>query len=57
MTDVVYYLFNSLGISSQPSRLMLLKWVKVTEEIFNEILSTVTEDKNKGFKARRWTNR
>ena len=57
MTDVVYYLFNSLGISSQPSRLMLLKWVKVTEEIFNEILSTVTEDKNKGFKARQWTNR
>ena len=57
MTDVVYYLFNSLRISSQPSRLMLLKWVKVTEEIFNEILSTVTEDKNKGFKARQWTNR
>ena len=51
MTDVVYYLFNSLGISSQPGRLMLLKWVKVREEVFNKILNTVTEAKNKGFKA------
>ena len=51
MIDVVYYLFNSLGISSQPGRLMLLKWVKVSEEIFNKILNTVTEAKNKGFKA------
>ena len=49
--DVVYYLFNSLGISSQPGRLMLLKWVKVREEVFNKILNTVTEAKNKGFKA------
>ena len=51
MTDVVYYLFNSLGISSQPGRLMLLKWVKVSEERFNEILSIVTEAKNNGFKT------
>ena len=29
MIDVVYYLFSSLEISSQPGRLMLLKWVKV----------------------------
>ena len=51
MIDFVYYLFNSLGISSQPGRLMLLKWVKVSEEVFNKILNTVTEAKNKGFKA------
>ena len=49
MIDVAYYLFNSLGISSQPGRLMLLKWVKVCEKRFNEILSTVTEVKNNGF--------
>ena len=49
MIDVAYYLFNSLGISSQPGRLMLLKWVKVSEKRFNEILSTVTEVKNNGF--------
>ena len=51
MIDVVYYLFRSLEISSQPGRLMLLKWVKVSEEVFNKILNTVTEAKNKGFKA------
>ena len=48
--DVVYYLFNSLGISSQPGRLMLPKWVKVSEKRFNEILSTVTKAKNEGLK-------
>ena len=37
--DVVYYLFNSFGITSQPGRLMLPKWVKVSEKRFNEILS------------------
>ena len=47
MIDVVYYLFNSLGISSQPGRLRLSKWVKVSKEKFNEILSTVTKAKNK----------
>ena len=51
MIDVVYYLFSSLEISSQPGILMLLKWVKVSEEIFNEILSIVTEAKNNGFKT------
>ena len=48
MIDVVYYLFNSLGISSQPGRLMLLKWVKVSKKRFNEILSTVTKAKSEG---------
>ena len=51
MIDVVYYLFNSLGISSQPGRLMLLKWVKLSEERFNEILSTVTKATNEGLKT------
>ena len=50
MIDVVYYLFNSLGISSKPNRLMLPKWVKVSEERFNEILSTVTKAKKEGLK-------
>ena len=45
MIYVAQYLFNSLGISSQPGRLMLLKWVKVSEKRFNEVLSTVTEVK------------
>ena len=30
---------------------MLQKWVKVSEERFNEILSTVTKAKNEGLKA------
>ena len=51
MIDVVYYLFNSLGISSKPNRLMLPKWVKVSEERFNEILSTVTKAKTEGLKT------
>ena len=51
MIDVAYYLFSSLRISSQPGRLMLLKWVKVIEERFNEILSTVTKAKNEGLKT------
>ena len=50
ITDVVYYSFNSLGISSKPVRLMLPKLVKVSEERFNEILSTVTKAKNEGLK-------
>ena len=48
MINVVYYLFNSLGISSQPGRLSLPEWVNVSEKRFNEILSTVTEAKNEG---------
>ena len=51
MIEIVYYLFNSLGISSQPSRLMLQEWVKVSEKRFNKILSTVTEAKNEGLKT------
>ena len=50
MIDVAYYLFNAFGISTQPGRLMLPKWVNVSEERFNEILSTVTEAKNNGLK-------
>ena len=49
---VAYYLFNSLGTSSQPGRLMLPEWVKVSEERFNEILSTVAKaKKNEGLKT------
>ena len=51
MIDVVECLFNSLGISSQPGRLMLPKWVKVSEKRFNEILSTVTKAKNEGLRT------
>ena len=51
MTDVAYYLFNSLGISSQPGRLMLPKWIKVSEKRFNEILSAVTKAKNNRLKT------
>ena len=50
MIDVAYYLFNSLGISSQPGRLMLPKWVQVSKKRFNEILNTVTKAKNEGLK-------
>ena len=50
MIDVDYYLFNSLGISSQPGRSMLSEWVEVSEERFNEILSTVTKAKKEGLK-------
>ena len=49
MIDVFYYLLNSLGISSQPGRLMLPKWLKISEKRFNEILSIVAEAKNNGF--------
>ena len=51
MIDVFYYLFNSLGISSQPGRLMLSKWLKISEKRFNEILSINTEAKNNGFRT------
>ena len=45
MIDIIYYLFNAFGTSRKPGRLMLSKWVNVSEERFNEILSTVTEAK------------
>ena len=50
MIDAVYYLFNSRGLSSKPDRLMLPKWLKVSEKRFNEIPSTVTKVKNEGLK-------
>ena len=50
MIDVVYYLFNAFGISTKPGRLMLPKQANVSEERFNEILSTVTEAKNNRLK-------
>ena len=51
MIDVVYHLFNAFGISTKPGRLMLPKWIKVSEKRFNEILSTVTGFKNNEFKT------
>ena len=51
MIDVAYYLFNAFGISIQPSRSMLPKWIKVNQKRFNEILSTFIESKNKGLKT------
>ena len=51
MIDVVYYLFNSLGIRSKPGRLMLPKWENISEKRFNEILSTVTKAKNEGLRT------
>ena len=51
MIDVVYYLFSSLGISSKPGRLMLLKWVRKSKKRLNEILSTVTKAKNEGLRT------
>ena len=50
MIDVAYYLFNAFGINAKPDRLMWPKWVNVSIERFNEILSTVTEAENKGLK-------
>ena len=50
MIDFACHLFNAFGISTQPGRLMLPKWVNVSERRFNEILSTVTKAKNNGLK-------
>ena len=50
MIDVVYYLFNSLAISSKPDKLKLSKRVKVRKQIFNEILITITKGKKEGLK-------
>ena len=44
VTDVVYYLFNPLGITSKPGKSMLPKRVKVREKRFNEILSKTKND-------------
>ena len=51
MIGVPYHLFNAFGISTLPGKLMLPKWVNVSEEKFNEILSTVTEAKNNGLRT------
>ena len=51
MIEVVYYLFNSLGINSKPSRLMLPKWVNISKKGFSKILSTVTKAKNEGLRT------
>ena len=51
MIGIVCYLFNSLGISTQPGRLMLPEWVKVSKKRFNEILSAATEAKNEGLET------
>ena len=51
MIDVVCQLFNTFEMKTKPGRLMLPKWIKVSEKRFNEILSTVTEAKNNGFKT------
>ena len=50
MIDVAYYLFNAFGISTKSGRLILPKWINISEERFNEILSTITEAKNNGLK-------
>ena len=51
MINVACYLFNAFGISTKPGRLMLLKWVNVSEKRFNEILSIITEAKNNRLKT------
>ena len=51
MIDVVYSLFNSLRISSKPGRLMLPKWVEISQKRFNEILCAVTKAKNEGLRT------
>ena len=51
MIEVVYYLFNSLGISSKPIRLMLPKWVNISKKSFSKILSTVTKAENEGLRT------
>ena len=51
MLDVVYYLFNSLRVSSKPGRLILPKWVEVNDKRFNEILNTITTAKDEGLRT------
>ena len=52
MIDVVYYLFNSLGISTKKDRLMLLEWVKVSKQRFDEIKKEVQNAKINNLQAR-----
>ena len=51
MLSAIYVVYNSLRISSKPDRLMLPKWVEISEKRFNEILSTVTKAKNEGLRT------
>ena len=51
MIVFVYFLLNSLGVSSQPGRLILPEQVKVSEERFDKILSAVTKAKIDGLKT------
>ena len=51
MLSAIYVAYNSLRISSKPDRLMLPKWVEISEKRFNEILSTVTKAKNEGLRT------
>ena len=51
MWSTIYVVYNSLRISSKPGRLMLPKWVEISEKRFNEILSTVTKAKNEDLRT------
>ena len=51
MINATYYLPNAFGISTKPARLILLKWIIVSEKRFNEILSTITETKDSGLET------
>ena len=56
MIYVLYYLFNSFDLGKKsllfneknPDQLKLPKWVNVSKERFNEILSTITKAKDDG---------
>ena len=52
MIDVVYYLFNSLGISTKKDRLMLLEWVKVSKQRFDVIKKEVQNAKINNLQTR-----
>ena len=59
MIYVLYYLFNAFGLGKKlllfnkkkQDRLKLPKWVNVSKERSNEILSTITKAKNDGLKT------
>ena len=42
---------KELKLDEKTGRLMLPKWIKVSEKRFNEILNTVTKAKNNGLKV------
>ena len=59
MIYVLYYLFNAFGLGKKlllsnkknQDQLKLPKWVNVSKERSNEILSTITKGKNDGLKT------